>query len=53
MLGTLREDQHTVFDHSSLISSWNEMFQKKNYKENQNTHFMFNKVFPEMGPFMR
>jgi hypothetical protein len=36
------------FDNISLISSYNEKCFRKNYRENQNTRFMFNIVFPKI-----
>ena len=41
--GTLRENQYTFMSRSVLLSMRN--ISDKNYRENQNTHFMFNKLF--------
>jgi hypothetical protein len=35
------------YDHTSLDSSYNKNISDKSCRENQNTHFMFNKCYPE------
>jgi len=42
-----------IFGNNSLNSSYNEKFFRQSSRENQNTHFMFNNVFPKIVPFMR
>ena len=37
-----------IFDHISLISSWNEKCCRQNCREDQNTHFISNNVFPKL-----
>jgi len=34
-------------------SSWNEKRFRQTCRENQNTHFMFKNIFPEVVPFIR
>jgi len=34
-----------IFGHISLSSSWNEKCSRQNFRENQNTYYMFNNVF--------
>jgi hypothetical protein len=50
---TLREDQYTFFiiSHSVLLRMRN--VSDKSCRENQNTHFVFNKCFFLIVPFMR
>jgi hypothetical protein len=42
-----------IYDNISLNSSYNEKLLDTRYRETQNTHFMFNNVFPKIAPFMR
>jgi hypothetical protein len=36
---------------AQFFSEW-EMISDKSCRENQNTHFMFNNIFPKIVPFM-
>jgi hypothetical protein len=42
-----------IWDKILLISSQNQKCLIQNYRENQNTYITFNKILPEMLPFMR
>jgi len=41
------------FDNISLNSSQNEKYFKQNCRENHDTHFMFNNIFPKIMSFRR
>jgi hypothetical protein len=45
-MGNLHEDQIYSFDHISLNSCLNEKVSDISCRENQNTHFVFNNIFP-------
>jgi hypothetical protein len=51
--GSLHEDLCTF----TIISRWNLLRMRnvsgKSCRENQNTHFLFNSIFPKIVPFMR
>jgi hypothetical protein len=38
------------YNNISLSSSYNEKFFRQSRRENQNTHFTFNNVFPKIAP---
>jgi len=42
-----------ICDYISLSSSENEKCFRQNYRENPNTHFMFDNSFPKTLQFMR
>jgi hypothetical protein len=51
-MGTLQEDEYTLFYHTAVITSWNEKcFRKKLYRKSKHV-FMFNTLFPKIVPFM-
>jgi hypothetical protein len=50
---TLREDLCAFIKISRWIPHRMENVADKSYRENQNTHFMFNNFFPKIVPFMR
>ena len=53
IMGTLHEDRYTfvIIPQSFLLRMRN--VSNKNFRENQNTHFMFNICFTKIMPFMR
>jgi len=40
-----------IYDNISLISSWMRNVSDETYRENENTHFMFNNFFLKIVPF--
>jgi len=51
--GTLHEGQCTFMTVSRLILYIMRNVSDKSCRENQNTHFVFNNIFPKIAPFMR
>jgi len=52
-MGTLHEDQHTFLVASHPFLPRMGRISDKSYRENQNTHIMFNNFFFLIMPFMR
>jgi len=53
MTGTSLEDQYTFLIISCSVLLIMRNVSDKSCRENQNTHFTFNKLFPKIVPFMR
>jgi len=52
-MGTLHEDVCTFMTVPHHLLLRMRGISVKSYREDQNTHFMSNNVFPKIGPFMR
>jgi hypothetical protein len=50
--GTLHEDQHTLLNTSRSILLRMRNVSDKSSRENQNTHFVLNNLFPKIVPFV-
>jgi len=53
MTGTLHEDRYILMKICCSFILKMRNVSDETYGENQNTHFMFKKVFPKIVPFMR
>ena len=47
----MQTDIHFLSYLAQFYLEW-EIFSHKSYTENQNTHFVFNDIFPKIVPFM-
>jgi hypothetical protein len=53
MAGTLREEQCVFVTTSRSVIPEIRKISDRNFRENQNTHFMLNKLSPKIVPFIR